>query len=84
VFNDAGIGKQRAGVGRLALLDEMGIAGFTVAHQSARIGEALDTFASGDVSCANEVATRCGVEIGTSARAAIERIRMATREKRIR
>ncbi len=84
VFNDAGIGKQRSGVGRLALLDEMGIAGFTVAHQSARIGEALETFESGDVSCVNETATRCGVAIGTSARTAIEQIRVATKENRAR
>lgn len=81
-FNDAGIGKERSGVGRLALLDEMHIAGFTVSHASARIGDALDTFASGEVSCVNVRATSCGVEIGIGTRDAVERIIQATTEER--
>lgn len=81
-FNDAGIGKQRSGVSRLAVLDSMHIAGFTVSHQSARIGDALDTLASGEVSCVNDRASGWGVEIGTSAREAVERILLATNEER--
>ena len=81
-FNDAGIGKERAGVGRLALLDEMGIPGVTVAHDSARIGDGLDTFASGRISWRNEAARRHGVEVGSSARAAVERLRHEMSEER--
>jgi hypothetical protein len=60
-FNDAGVGKDEAGVGRLALLDSQGIAGATVDCWSARIGDGLDTYWSGVVSRANSIATDSGV-----------------------
>jgi len=53
VFNDAGRGKDDAGVAGLALLQAQGIAAAAVAHTSARIGEAADTLAHGVVSAAN-------------------------------
>ena len=81
-FNDAGVGKQRAGVGRLALLDSMRIAGFAVSHQSARIGDSVDTFASGEVSCVNERGADYGIELGATARDAVERILRRTNEER--
>ena len=37
-FNDAGIGKDSAGIGRLPLLQRRGIAALTVSAHSARIG----------------------------------------------
>jgi hypothetical protein len=81
-FNDAGLGKQSAGVGRLAMLDSMGIAGFAVSHLSARIGDALDTFESGRVSSVNAGGAAYGIEIGTSARDAVERIQRLTNKER--
>ena len=46
VFNDAGVGKDAAGIAGLALLQAAGTAAVAVAHDSARIGDALDTWAT--------------------------------------
>jgi hypothetical protein len=56
VFNDAGRGKGDAGIAGLALLQAEGIAAATVAHDSARIGEAADTLANGVLSAVNAAA----------------------------
>ena len=53
VFNDAGVGKDEAGVAALAELERDGIAAATVAHDSARIGEAHDAYDHGVVSRVN-------------------------------
>jgi hypothetical protein len=64
VFNDAGVGKDVAGIAALALLDVKGIAAVTVAHDSARIGEARDTWDSGVISHRNATAGRIGLQPG--------------------
>lgn len=64
-FNDAGVGKDAAGIAALALLDVHGIVAVTVAHDSARIGEARDTWDSGVISHRNAAAGRLGVQSGT-------------------
>ncbi|MFI5427447.1 hypothetical protein [Aeromicrobium sp. UC242_57] len=51
--NDAGIGKNQAGTAGLAALDSSGIAGIGVGHDTARIGDGLDTWESGRVSFVN-------------------------------
>lgn len=61
VFNDAGGGKNGAGVASLADLEREGIAAAAVAHDSARIGDALDAWENGVVSHANAPARECGV-----------------------
>ena len=68
VFNDAGIGVEEAGIGRLAALERRGIAAFTVAAASARIGEARSSFEDGVISCGNESAARLGAVPGLRAR----------------
>lgn len=68
VFNDAGIGLERAGIQRLPALDGRGIAAFTVAAATARIGEARSTFERGVVSAVNETAGRLGAAVGLPAR----------------
>ena len=40
ILNDAGIGKDDAGIGCLGYCDALGMAAATVSHMSARIGEA--------------------------------------------
>ena len=60
VFNDAGVGIDEAGVGRLDPLDERRIAAATVAHTSARIGDARSTYHDGTISRANQRATGLG------------------------
>jgi hypothetical protein len=64
VFNDAGIGKDAAGIAALAVLDTNGQAAIAVAHTSARIGEAADTWAGGTISHVNAAAARLGLAPG--------------------
>jgi uncharacterized protein YunC (DUF1805 family) len=64
VFNDAGIGRKDAGISRLLALDNKGVAAATVAHNSARIGDAKSTFETGVVSAVNRAAARLGLSIG--------------------
>ncbi|MFO1412527.1 MAG: hypothetical protein U1F10_01145 [Burkholderiales bacterium] len=68
--NDAGRGRDDAGVAGLAALDGIGIAAAAVTHASARIGDARDTFDRGVVSIANPGARAVGVEPGMTARRA--------------
>jgi len=72
VFNDAGIGIDAAGVGRLAALDTRGIAGLTVAAASARIGEARSTFEDGIVSRVNRTARALGAAPGMALKPLLE------------
>jgi hypothetical protein len=60
VFNDAGVGKDGAGIAALALLGAQGIAAVAVAHSSARIGDAHDTWTAGIISAVNAAASRLG------------------------
>jgi hypothetical protein len=71
VFNDAGVGKDGAGIAALALLQAAGIAACTVAHDSARIGEARSTLAEGVVSYVNEAAAALGLRPGQRLAAAL-------------
>jgi hypothetical protein len=64
VFNDAGVGKDNAGIAALELLQADGIAAATVAHTSARIGEAADSWEHGVVSQLNAAAVALGLQIG--------------------
>jgi hypothetical protein len=72
-FNDAGIGIDEAGVGRLPALDRRGIAAITVAAASARIGEARSSFEDGIVSRVNGTAARLGAAPRMPARAVLLR-----------
>jgi len=73
VFNDAGVGVEEAGIGRLAALERRGVAAFTVAAASARIGEARSSFEDGVISRVNAVAARLGAAPGVPARAVVLR-----------
>jgi hypothetical protein len=61
VFNDAGVGKDGAGIAGLAVLQAQGLAACTVSHTSACIGQAASTLADGVVSHANAAATALGI-----------------------
>lgn len=60
IFNDAGVGKDRAGVAGLAYLEELDMAAVAISHNSARIGSAKDMWARGVVSQVNAVAAHLG------------------------
>ena len=64
ILNDAGIGKDNAGVGCLHYCGALGMAAATVSHASARIGDAEDTFCAGMISSANDAARAAGCEAG--------------------
>ncbi len=63
-FNDAGIGKDDAGIAALAMLQAHGIAAGTVAHSSARIGDARDIYDNGVISRVNAAAAALGCVAG--------------------
>jgi hypothetical protein len=60
-FNDAGVGKDDAGIKALDLLEKKGVAAGVVAHTSARIGDAQDMWDNGIISYLNESAVRLGL-----------------------
>jgi hypothetical protein len=68
VFNDAGIGKDGAGIAALAWLQPHGIAALAVAHDSARIGEAASTLDDGVISHLNAAAAGLGAAAGMALR----------------
>lgn len=77
VFNDAGVGPEGCGRTRLPALDARGIAAITVAHSSARIGDALSSYQDGVISAANAVALRLGACVGLPARELLDRVALS-------
>ena len=73
-FNDAGGGKDGAGISRLPALDVCGIAGATVSAMSARIGDGRDTYESGTISNVNACAAALGLHPDQSAVEAVSLI----------
>jgi uncharacterized protein YunC (DUF1805 family) len=67
VFNDAGVGMDKAGIGRLAALDTRGMAAATVSADSAHIGDGHSTLSHGIVSHTNATARQCGGRVGMTA-----------------
>lgn len=67
ILNDAGIGRDEAGIGALPYLDALGIAAACVSHRSCRIGDTADMMARGRVSHANAAARAAGVAPGQGA-----------------
>lgn len=70
-FNDAGVGIDDAGIGRLEPLNTLGIAAATVSHKTARIGHAISTYEEGEISYLNEAARQLGMQVGMPLKAAI-------------
>lgn len=66
LYNDAGLGRDNAGISRLPVLDARGIAGVTVAAHSARIGQARSAWKSGVLSHVNQRAALLGARAGQS------------------
>lgn len=73
-FNDAGVGMDRAGLGRLAALDRRDIIAATVDTMSARIGDGLSTYQDGRLSYLNDRASAFGLETGMTAKEAVDRL----------
>ena len=73
-FNDAGVGKDDAGIAALAMLQQRGIAGGTVSHTSARIGDSQDTWYHGVVSHVNDEARALGIAPGQPLKETLTRL----------
>src|ERR1700722_4382733 len=63
-FNDAGVGKDRAGIAALDMLERRAVPAATVAHTSARIGDARDMWDNGIISHVNNSAFKAGLRPG--------------------
>ena len=74
VFNDAGVGKDRAGIAALDALQAKGVAAAAIAHTSGRIGDAADMWAHGVVSHVNAPAAALGLKPGENAQTALRRL----------
>jgi hypothetical protein len=73
-FNDAGGGKENAGVARLPTLDARGIAAGAVSCHTARIGDGKSSYDTGVLSHVNETARRLELREGMSVRQAVARL----------
>jgi hypothetical protein len=73
-FNDAGVGKNGAGIAALALLQARGVAAGAVSHLSARIGDARDMWDHGVILHVNPAAARIGLAPGVRLREALTQL----------
>jgi hypothetical protein len=64
IFNDAGVGRDNAGIGGLGYLQQLGMPAATVSHRSARIGDGADMMERGVISHLNALAAALGCRPG--------------------
>jgi hypothetical protein len=74
VFNDAGGGKDDAGIAALEMLQGRGVASATVAHTSGRIGDSMDMWENGVLSHVNSAARELGLSDGDKVRESLTRL----------
>ncbi len=74
ILSDAGVGRERAGIGGLPYLDALGMPAATVGHRSARIGDGQDCLARGVITHANARAAACGISAGMPSHEALDRL----------
>ncbi len=75
-FNDAGIGKDMAGIVGLAMLEQVGVIAAAYSHESACIGDAADGLDSGLLSRLNESAIRAGLRAGQRVTDVVAQLRL--------
>ncbi|MBU2534767.1 MAG: YunC family protein [Chloroflexi bacterium] len=74
IGNDAGMGKNDAGIAALKMCDEQGIPAAAVAAMSAKVGSGMSTYEQGQISAVNEAAKKLGVSVGMSAKEAADKL----------
>jgi hypothetical protein len=77
IFNDAGVGRDHAGIAGLDYLARLGIPAGAVGHMTARIGDGADMMARGIVTHANALAVALGCRPGIACREAAEGLQRA-------
>jgi hypothetical protein len=74
ILNDAGKGKDNAGIQGIFVLEKVGIPAATVSAMSARIGDGLSSYEEGEISFVNEAARKLGIAPGMRASEAARRM----------
>src|SRR5205814_1339473 len=77
IFNDAGVGHDRAGIAGLDYLQDLGIAAATIGHDTARIGDGADMMARGVITHANTLAQALACRPGMPCRDAAAALQSA-------
>ena len=77
ILNDAGVGKNNAGISGLAWLDVLGLPGATAGCMTCHIGDGDHMLAHGRISYINEHAAHLGCAVGQSVAECAERLRQA-------
>jgi uncharacterized protein YunC (DUF1805 family) len=77
VFNDAGVGRDEAGIAGLDYLAGLGIPAAAVGHETARIGDGSDMMARGLITHANSPAIALGCHAGMACRDAAAALQQA-------
>lgn len=74
ILNDAGKGKDDAGIQGLYVLEKEGIPGASVSAMSARIGDGFSSYKEGEISYLNDPAERLGIMLGMKAKEAAKKM----------
>jgi hypothetical protein len=74
-FNDAGVGKNNAGIQGLEMLDKENIIAVAVSHESAEIANAADTYQNGTITHVNKRAEKAGIRPGMRVAEAVDILR---------
>ena len=77
-LNNAGIGKNLAGISGLTHYEAANILACAVDHYSAEIGVASDTWESGIISHTNALASELGIQVGDTVKNAVSKINNIT------
>lgn len=80
-FNDAGVGKDNAGIAALSMLEAAGIPGGTYSHMTARIGDVRDSWENGVISHINDAARKMGFRQGEPVKEMLRRVANAIGKK---
>ncbi|WP_243636634.1 hypothetical protein [Rhodococcus sp. Eu-32] len=71
VMNDAGVGKDDAGIIGIVHMADAGIPGIAVDHDSAEISNGIDMWHNGIVSYVNAPAQEAGIRVGDDVRSSV-------------
>jgi len=77
IFNDAGVGREGAGIAGLDYLGLLGIPAAAIGHRTARIGDGADMMARGVITHANALAAALGCRPGLDCRTAAAALQCA-------
>lgn len=83
IFNDAGMGKNAAGIEGLDIFEALFLPAAAVDAFSARIGKGRETYQYGIISAINRIAGSLGITVGMSAKEAAIKMYSNTKDKSI-